>query len=104
MGERIHRSDHTLNAAPPKFFHDTFASAADGNDALELAEAVADAESAATEFGGIGDDGDAPGDAYEYVIGAEARNCIDLRRAVWPGTNLITPQAIRAPAFPAGSD
>ena len=68
------------------------------------AEAVADAETAAAEFVCIGDDGDAPGDAYENVIGAEAQDCIDLQRAVRPGTYLITPQAIRAPAFPAGSD
>ena len=71
---------------------------------MDMAEAIADGETTGAAFVGIGDDGDAPGDAYENVIGAEARNCIDLRRAVWPGTNLITPQAIRAPAFPAGSD
>ena len=71
---------------------------------MDLAKPANKAETAPAEFGCIGDDGDAPGDAYENVFGAEAQDRIDLQRAVWPGTYLITPQAIRAPAFPAGSD
>ena len=71
---------------------------------MDLAEAVADVETAGAAFGGIGDEGDSPDDAYEKVIGAEAQDCFDLQRAVRPGTYLITPQAIRGPAFPAGSD